>query len=131
MSSPTKLRPILVWISEIDAHHRLLVSIIVAFACYCLFPGNFSCGKRLILSWDAFALGILVLAWARILIAEPNAVLQTARIQHSTRKWIFLFVLSAACASLGAVLYLLPVLAGSAHLGARHYALALITVMLS
>ena len=131
MTPQPKARSILVSISRIDAHHRLLVSLIVAVACYSVFAGHFGRGRSLILSWDAFALSLLGLAWARILTAQPKVALQTARIQHSTRKWIFLFVLAAACASLGAVFYLLPLLAGAAQPRAEHYALALTTVLLS
>ena len=125
-------RPILKSILQLDAHHRLLVSIIVAAACSPVIASLVSgWGRRLILSWDAFALSLLALAWARILTAQPKIVLRTARLQHSTRKWIFLFVLAAACAGLGAVFYLLPLLGGADHPRAEHYALALATVLLS
>ncbi len=131
MTSPAKPRSILVSICQLDAHHRLVVSLLVAGAGYFMLAGHVDWGRRLILSWDAFALSLLSLAWARIITAEPKVVLQTARIQHATRSWIFLFVLAAACASLGAVFYLLPLLNGKAPLRAHHYALALTTVLLS
>lgn len=128
MTSEKKRPTLLVWMSRVDAHHRLFISLLLAVGCYFLSSGHVL-GKRLILSWDAFALGVLVLAWARILTAEPDAVLKTAKIQHSTRSWIFGFVLSAACASLVAVFYLL--LTPNAQPELRHYAMALVTVVIS
>ena len=128
----SKPRSILSLLSKCDAHHRFLISFLVGLICYALFFGHMQWGKHLILSWDAFTLSLMVLAWARILSAQPSAVFRTARLQHTARKWILLFVLSAACASLAAVFVLLraaktlsPAEAG------EHIVFALITVLLS
>jgi len=127
-----KPRSILASFTRLDAHHRFIFSVAVALACYALFFGHLRWEKHLILSWDAFTLCMLVLAWARIATAQPKAVLRTARLQHSTRKWIFLFVLVAACASLAAVFFLLqPVKGLTATRAGGHIAMALVTVLLS
>jgi len=131
MTQP-KPRSFLSLLSRIDAHHRLMVSVGVALVCFFSFFGHLQWGKHLILTWDAFALCLLALAWARILTARPEAVLRTARLQHSARKWIFLFVLAAACASLAAVFFLLPsTKALSATNAGGQIVLALATVLLS
>lgn len=119
-------------LTRLDAHHRLLLSAALGLLCYILFFGHMSWGKHLILSWDFFSLCMLVLAWARIVTAHPGVVLRTARLQHTGRKWIFLFVLASACASLAAVLVLLrPAnLLPGLHAG-EDIALALVTVLLS
>jgi len=127
-----KPRSVIVSLSRLDAHHRFIVSAGVALACSAVFIGHLHWEKHLILSWDAFTLSMLALAWARIVTAQPKAVLRTARLQHSTRKWIFLFVLAAACASLAAVFFLLqPVKALTAAKAGGHIAMALATVLLS
>lgn len=119
-------------LSRLDAHHRFIISVAVALVCYIAFFGRLQWGKHLILCWDAFALSLLALAWARILTAQPKVVLLTARLQHSARKWIFLFVLAAACASLAAVFFLLgPAKILAAPKAGAHIALALATVLLS
>ena len=127
-----KHRSILGTLSRLDAHHRFIISVAVALVCVVSFFGQLQWSRHLILSWDAFALSLLALAWARILPALPKVVLLTARLQHTARKWIFVFVLAAACASLGAVFFLLgPAKILSAPKAGAHIALALATVLLS
>jgi len=119
-------------LSRLDAHHRFIISVVVALLCYVFFFGRLQWGKHLILSWDAFTLCLLTLAWARILTAQPKVVLHTARLQHSARKGIFLFILASSCASLTAVFFLLrPAKSLSATKAGEHIALALATVLLS
>lgn len=128
----SNLRSIMGSLSRLDAHHRFILSAGVALVCYAFFFRHLQWGKHLILSWDTFTLCLLVLAWARMLTAQPKVVLRTARLQHSARNGIFLFVLAAACASLGAVFFLLrPAKILSASKAGEHIALALATVLLS
>jgi len=68
---------------------------------------------------------VLALAWVRIVTARPLESLRTAKLQDSSRRVIFLFVLLASCASLFAVGYLL----GTAH--GRHGEKLLETVALA
>lgn len=128
----SKPRAIFASLARLDAHHRFIVSLGVALVCYASFFGHLKWEKHLILSWDTFSLCLLALAWARILTAQPKVVLHTARLQHSTRKWIFVFVLTAACASLAAVFFLLrPAKDLGASNAGGHIALALATVLLA
>ncbi|MEI6279896.1 MAG: DUF1345 domain-containing protein [Verrucomicrobiae bacterium] len=130
--NPSLPRAILTLISRLDAHHRLIVSIVAALVFYLSFLGHLQWGKHFLLSWDVFTLCLLALAWTRILTAQPKVVLRTARLQHSARKGIFLFVLAAACASLAAVFFLLrPAKALSGTKAGEHIAMALGTVLLS
>ena len=128
----TKHRSLLTSLSGLDAHHRFVVSLVVALISSAVFFGRLKWGTHVILSWDTFSLCLLVLAWARILTAQPKVVLRSARLQHTARKWIFLFVLAAACASLAAVFFLLrPAKILSPTNAWEHIALALATVLLS
>ncbi len=132
--APSKSRSLVNLLSRLDAHHRFIASVAVATIVYICFFGHMQWGKHLILSWDAFTLCLLSLAWARIVTAQPRVVLKTARLQHSTRKWIFVIVLGAACASLAAVFFLLrPEQHLSSSKSGEHLALALAlaTVLLS
>ena len=115
-----------------DAHHRLIAAAVVALLYYVAFLDRVNWGKHLVLSWDVFTVCFLLLAWATILTAKPKVAHQTARLQHSTRKWIFLFVLVASCASLAAVFILLsPAKTLSGAMAGQHIALGLMTVVLS
>ena len=125
-------RSLLPSLSGLDAHHRFVVSLVVALISSAVFFGRLKWGTHAILTWDTFSLCLLVLAWARMLTAQPKVVLRSARLQHTARKWIFLFVLAAACASLAAVFFLLrPAKILSPTNAWEHIALALATVLLS
>ena len=107
-----------------DAHHRLIFSAVTA-----LFVAVATHGLRLpvqvVAVWTAFSLCVLALAWVRIVTARPLESLKTAKLQDSSRRTIFVFVLLAACASIFAVGYLL----GTAH--GRHGGRLLETVALA
>ncbi|MCX6967802.1 MAG: DUF1345 domain-containing protein [Verrucomicrobia bacterium] len=108
-----------------DAHHRLLASaggaVLVAIAT----QGSLRLPVQVVTVWNAFCLCILALAWLRIITARPLESLKTAKLQDSSRRTIFVFVLLAACASIFAVGYLL----GTAH--GRHGGRLLETVALA
>ena len=87
---------------------------------------------RIILTWNAFALSGIFLAWSRIILADAKESVASAKLQDTSRSIIFSTVLLGACGSLCAVAYLL----GTAKNvpGTRliqHVALAAITVMCS
>lgn len=131
-ASPHRNRSPLLRISNLDAHHRLIFSLVMALICYAIPFRHLSRTHHLFLSWDVFTLCVLGLAGMRILTAQPRDVLHAASLQHSSRTWIFLFVLASACASLAAVFLLLPPARSLSTTGATgHIALALATVLLS
>lgn len=105
------MNPLLRRIKNCDAHHRLFfataVAIVTALATY----GRFHFALHLVITWNAFAVTVLALAWARILTGKASESLKTAKLQDSSRVTIFLFVLATAIASLFAVAYFL----GTAH----------------
>ncbi len=118
-------------ISALESHHRFGVALIVAllaFAC----ASHVRLGVRVIIGWDAYAACLLALAWSRIFTAKPRVVVQLAKLTHTSRKLIFLFIIAAACASLMAVAFLLGTAKdlGKSRL-AEHVSLAMGTVMLS
>jgi uncharacterized membrane protein len=87
---------------------------------------------RLITAWDAYTASVLGLAWNRIFTAQPAAVVRLATLRNTSRIAIFIGVLASACASLGAVAFLLGT-AKDLPVGVRstHVALAIATVALS
>jgi len=119
-------------LSHLEAHHRLLISLAFAALVFFVLKGHLYWRTQLIMTWDAYALCVLVLAWLRIITAQPRVVVRLATLQHSSRKLIFLFVVFAACASLTSVGFLLGMAKGLAGWSfAANVALALGTVALS
>ena len=90
-----------------DSHHRLIFATVVACAVAVLGEGRLRVPALLVTIWNTFALCVLALAWLRIVTAQPGESLRTAKLQDSSRRTIFLFVILAACVSLFAVGYLL------------------------
>ena len=120
------------WLSRLDAHHRLLISLAFATVAFLVFKGHLLWRTLLIATWDAYALCVLVLAWIRIVTAQPRVVVRLATLQPGSRKLIFLFVVFAACASLASVAFLLGMAKGlTGKPLAEHITLALVTVVLS
>jgi uncharacterized membrane protein len=126
---PTKMLKLL---SNLDAHQRALTALVVAFI---VFLASFNLEHlpfRIILTWNAFALTAILLAWSRIIFADAKEAVANAKLQDTSRSIIFTTVLLGACGSLFAVAYLL----GTAKSvpGTRlvqHVALAAITVICS
>ena len=119
-------------LSHMEAHHRLAIALAVAVAVCFSLTGHMHWRRLTIVTWDAYALSVLGLAWMRIVTAEPRVVVRLATLQPSSRKLIFLFVITAACASLGSVAFLLGMSKGlTGLLFAENVILALATVVLS
>jgi len=119
-------------LSHLEAHHRLLVSVAFAAVVSLVLRGHLLWRTQLIATWDAYALCLLALAWTRIVTAQTRVVAQLAKLQPTSRKLIFIFVIVAACASLASVALLLGMAKGmTGERLAAHIALALFTVVLS
>ncbi|MEI8340171.1 MAG: DUF1345 domain-containing protein [Verrucomicrobiota bacterium] len=119
-------------LSHLEAHHRLLISLSFAAVVFLLLRGRHSWRTQFILTWDSYALCVLVLAWLRIITSLPREVLRLATLQPSSRKLIFLFVVVASCASLSSVAILLGMAKGmTGWMFAKNVALGLVTVVLS
>ncbi|MGB8341635.1 MAG: DUF1345 domain-containing protein [Chthoniobacterales bacterium] len=120
------------WLSNLDAHHRLLISLTFAFLVFLFVRRACHWRTQLIATWDAFAFCFLTLTWTRILTAVPRVAVQLTRLQPISRKLIFVFVVAAACASLASVVFLLSMSKGmTGRQLATHIALALATVVMS
>ena len=119
-------------LSHLEAHHRLALALAFAAAVFVFCRDHLHWRAALIVTWDAYALCLLLLAWTRILTAQPRVVLRLTTLQPSSRMLIFLMVTIAACSSLAAVAFLLGMAKGLAGwMLASHVALALFTILAS
>ncbi|MDB6172246.1 MAG: hypothetical protein JWL59_1557 [Chthoniobacteraceae bacterium] len=118
-------------LSYLEEHHRLVICIgcaLLAFIC----AMRLGLPMRMIIGWNGYAVAFLLLAWTRIITALPSTVIRVATLEHSSRKLVFTFVLTAACASLGAVAFLLGSAKDLPAAGRTgHVILAVSTVVLS
>jgi uncharacterized membrane protein len=91
----------------LDAHHRLLLGILLAASAFVLLEGRVERPSQMIAAWDVFVVLDLLLAWRVILRADPAQARQTAGLQDSSRTAIFVLVLLAACAAFASVAFIL------------------------
>jgi uncharacterized membrane protein len=119
-------------IQNFDAHQRVFISLAVAVGVFLLTLGLHRLPLQLILSWNGFAISVILLSWIRIVFADAKSAVLTARLQDTGRTVIFCLVLGGACASLFAVAFLLGTAKGTggARLG-EHVGLAALTVVCS
>ena len=120
------------FLNNFDAHQRVLISLAVGFCVLLLTLSLHRLPLQLILSWNAFALTAILLAWIRIIFADAKSAVLTAKLQDTGRTVIFSLVLAGACASLFAVAFLLGTAKGTAGTRlAEHVGLAAFTVVCS
>jgi len=94
------------WLS-VDAHHRLGASIGCALTGGALLRGHLAIPSLLVATWDLFALFSVVLAWAVIVSRDPFETRRRAKLEDSSRTFLFVMVVGGAVASLVAVALLL------------------------
>jgi uncharacterized membrane protein len=118
------------FILNFDAHRRVAVALAIGIIVFVVTMGLHRLPLQLILSWNAFAMTAILLAWIRIIFADAKSAVLTARLQDTGRTLIFSLVLIGACASLFAVAFLLGTAKGTsgARLG-EHVGLAAFTVV--
>jgi uncharacterized membrane protein len=120
------------WLSHTEAHHRLAISLAIAALFAIGSQGRLAWRVQLITTWDAYALSVLTMTWTRIFTSQPRMVVRLAKLSPSSRNFIYVFVIAAACASLAAVAFVLATtkaMAGTRFI--THFALAIGTVILS
>jgi len=90
-----------------DAQHRLYLALGVTAVVFFLIWNKVSVPALIMISWASCALTIILLDWLIILTAHPREMRQIARLKDSSRIIILLFVITASCVSLFAILFLL------------------------
>lgn len=113
-------------ISGLDAHHRLLIALGVALLAFSLVPATLDWPVRFTFAWVVYALAELALTWLTILTDHPRDLPRVSRLQDSSRVQILAFVVTAAVASLFAVVALLDSMRQENRIA--HTALAILAV---
>ena len=95
------------FVNRLDAHHKLYISMAVAFIVSVAVYGKFSQPVHILVTWLGYCLTSLSLSWITILSSHPADVKKEVYAQDSSRTLIFLFAVTAAFVSLFAILLLL------------------------
>lgn len=116
---------------RLDAHYRLLISILVAIIVFFSVQDKFRLPAVILLTWISFAMVIIIMDWIIIMSSHPREVRKIAKLQDSSRTFLFLFVIAASVASFGAIVFLLKSSKGHGATVNEHILLAISAVVVS
>jgi len=117
---------------KLDANYRLVIALTVAFIVYLCCDKTFSIPELALSCWIGCALTVIVLDWIIILTSHPMEVKKIAKLQDSSRRLLFIFIITAALVSLVSIIFLLKASKGvSETVRNEHIALAISAVVVS
>ena len=117
-------------IAKMDAHHRLLLGLVLA-AVVGLSLRTHALWTASLATYDTFAFAILGLIWVTVTLTPQDEIRAVAQGQDVGRTVIFIFVIIAACAALFAVAFLIRSGKPEEQHLSIHLLLALATIVLS
>jgi uncharacterized membrane protein len=117
---------------RLDAHYRLMIALgVSAIIFYCNY-GRSSIPALALLSWIGCALTVILLDWVIIMSSHPLEVRKIAKLEDSSRTFLFIFVATASLVSLVAIVFLLKSTKGmSTTAKSEHILLAIGAVIIS
>ncbi|ASU35598.1 DUF1345 domain-containing protein [Mucilaginibacter xinganensis] len=127
----TPLKPSRNLFFRLDAHYRLMISLAISIITFFVIHSRFELPTLILFTWISFALSVIIMDWIIIATCHPREVRKIAKLQDSSRTVIFLFVLAAAVASMGAIVFLLKSAKGHSASAQGHIILAIGAVGIS
>jgi uncharacterized membrane protein len=126
----TGLLTLLRRIGRLDSHVRQLVALAIALLSFLFFlQRGRSPITHFIAIWDVYAILLILMAWATICTANPRTIQRRARLQDSSRTFIFAFIILAACMSLLAVILVLREHKALQKTGGLHLLMAALAII--
>lgn len=116
---------------RLDAHYRLLIALAAAVIAFLSFQNSHGLPAVILFTWITFASSIILMDWIIILSSHPREVRKIAKLQDSSRTFLFLFIIAASIASFGAIVFLLKSSKGHGADVGSHILLAIIGVIVS
>jgi uncharacterized membrane protein len=117
---------------RLDAHYRLLIALCVSAVIFVCNYHKASTPALALLSWSGLALTVILLDWIIIMSSHPLEVRKIAKLEDSSRTFLFIFVATASLVSLAAIVFLLKSTKGmSATAKSEHILLAIGAVIIS
>lgn len=114
-------------IARLDSHHRVLIALALAIITFFFLSASTSLIVRLIVTWLVFAGATLGMMWLTIVLVHPRDSPRLFQLEDSSRTLILVLVVSAAVASLLAVIAMLGHSTDTNQ--AAHTTLAIFTVI--
>jgi uncharacterized membrane protein len=128
----TPLKPDRRLFFRLDAHYRLLISLAVSAIVFLFNRNSLSAPALVLVTWIGCALTIILLDWIIIFSSHPKEVRKIAKLQDSSRSFLFIFIITACVVSLGAIIFLLKSTKGLSEAGKNeHILLAIGAVIIS
>ncbi len=126
------LFPSLRHVGHLDAHHRFFVGLGLALLAFCVVPSHWHWATRALVTWNAYSLTLIAMIWLTIVSSDPSEVANSATLQDTGRRTLFVFVVVAAVVSVFAVAYELSTAKGldRAH-ATGHVFFSIVTVVSS
>ena len=117
---------------KMDAHYRLMLALAVsAIVCF-FFWKTLSAPELVLVTWIGCASTIISLNWIIIFTSHPREVKKIAKLQDSSRTFLFVFIITASIVSLGAIIFLLKASKGiSEDAKNAHILLCIVAVAVS
>jgi uncharacterized membrane protein len=117
---------------KLDANYRLMIAVIVGIIVYFCCDRSLTVPELALASWIGCALTIIILNWIIILTSHPMEVKKIAKLQDSSRRMLFIFIITASMVSLVAIIFLLKSVKGVSEAAKNeHIALAISAVAVS
>jgi uncharacterized membrane protein len=117
---------------KLDANYRLMISVTVGVIVYFCCDKSLTVPELALSSWIGCALTVVVLDWIIILTSHPMEVKKIAKLQDSSRRMLFIFIITASMVSLVAIIFLLKSVKGLSETAKNeHIALAIAAVAVS
>jgi len=114
---------------KIDAHYRLMMALVVSALVCIVFWNRLTAPELALAAWIGCALTIIVLNWIIILTSHPREVKKIAKIQDSSRTFLFVFIITASLVSLVAIIFLLKLSKGISEVSKNEHILLAITAV--
>lgn len=118
-------------IYRLDANYRLMIALGIGALVFWLINGHVSLPVLILFTWISVAVTIILLDWIIIATSHPQEVRKIAKLQDSSRAIIFMFVLAASVASIGAIIFLLKSTKAAHASKDEHILLAILAVVVS
>ncbi len=117
---------------RLDAHYRLMMSLAVSAIVFFCLNGKVTTPALILVVWIGCALTVILLNWIIIFSSHPLEVRKIAKLQDSSRTFLFAFITTLSVVSLGAIIYLLKSTKGLADAAKNeHILLAIGAVVIS
>jgi len=92
---------------HLDAHYRLMIAIVVSSIVAFFIRSALPVTETILISWISFAFSLIIPEWITILTIHPRDLRKIAKLQDSSRTFIFLFVLVGSLISLLSIAFLM------------------------